>query len=79
MKSPLAEHARCHPGLRVIEGRFTVIEQAIGTPTGRVHSVRFLQGFIEELKGNGFIAAALERSGQRDAAVAPLQPVEAEA
>jgi polar amino acid transport system substrate-binding protein len=71
VKNALVDHVRSHPGLRVIEGRFTVIEQAVATPRRRVLTARYLQGFVEELKGNGFIAAALERSGQRDAAVAP--------
>ena len=71
VKSLLANHARSHPGVRVIEGCFTTIEQAVGTPRERVHAAHYLQTFIEELKGNGFIAAALERSGQRDAVVAP--------
>jgi len=71
VKNPLAEYARTHAGLRVIDGCFTVIEQAMGTPRGRAHGARYLQSFIEELKGDGFVAAALECSGQRDAAIAP--------
>lgn len=79
VKNLLADHARSHSGVHVIEGRFTTIEQAVGTPRGRVHAARYLQTFIEELKGNGFIAAALERSGQRDAVVAPGHAVNGQA
>ena len=71
VKNSLVAHARSLPGVRVIEGRFTVIEQAMGTPRERAVAGNYLQAFIEELKGNGFIAGALERSGQRDAVVAP--------
>jgi len=31
----------------------------------------YLRSFIEEMKANGFVADALKRSGQHDAAVAP--------
>jgi len=57
--------------LRVIDGRFTSIEQAMGTPRGRPAGREFLQTFIEEMKSSGFVAEALERSGQRAASVAP--------
>jgi len=51
-----------------------VIEQAMGTPKGREASVRYLREFIEEMKASGFVAAALRRSNQPDAAVAPAAP-----
>jgi len=74
VKQPLVELARSNPQLRVIDGRFMVIEQAMGTPIGRALGARYLREFIEEMKDSGFVARALERSGQRDAAVAPRAP-----
>lgn len=71
VRQPLVEFARTHEGLRVIDGRFTSIEQAMGTPKGRVAGREFLQSFIEEMKRSGFVASALERSGERAASVAP--------
>jgi polar amino acid transport system substrate-binding protein len=71
VKQPLVEFARTHSGLRVIEGRFMSIEQGMGTPKGRTAAREFLQSFIEEMKRTGFVASALERSGQRGAGVAP--------
>jgi polar amino acid transport system substrate-binding protein len=47
------------------------IQQAMGTVKGRDTGARWLHGFIEELKASGFIADALKRSNQPDAAVAP--------
>jgi len=73
VKQPLVEFARTHPGLRVIDGRFTSIEQALGTPNGRPAAREFLQSYIEEMKRNGFVASALERSGQRGVGVAPAR------
>jgi len=62
---------REHPGWRVIPGRFTAIEQAMGTLTGRQAGQRYLIDFIRELKTSGFVAAALQRHGKMDAVVAP--------
>ena len=75
VKQPLVEYARTHAGLRVMEGRFMVIEQAMGTPRGRGDSgIRYLRAFIEEMKAKRFVADAVERSGQRDVTVAPPWP-----
>jgi polar amino acid transport system substrate-binding protein len=73
IRQPLIEFARTHSGLRVIDGRFVSIEQAMGTPKGRPAAREFLQSFIEEMKQSGFVASALERSGQRGAGVAPAR------
>lgn len=71
VKNPLVAFAATHPGVRVIPGRFTVIEQAVAVPRGRDAAGRWLDALVEELKASGFVAEALARSGQRDAAVAP--------
>jgi polar amino acid transport system substrate-binding protein len=54
-----------------MDGRFMVIEQAMGVPKGRTQAVRYLRTMIEELKASGFVAEALARSGQHEALVAP--------
>jgi len=61
--------------VRLRPGRFMVIEQAMGTPKGRDAGLRYLREFIEEMKASGFVAKALNASGQADAAVAPPSPV----
>jgi len=75
VRNPLCEFAGSHPGVRVLPGRFTAIEQAVATPRGRPAGHRYLEAFIEEQKASGFVAGALARSGQRDAVVArPAEP-----
>ncbi|MFT3956044.1 MAG: ABC transporter substrate-binding protein [Piscinibacter sp.] len=71
VRQPLLAYAEQTPGFRVIPGRFTVIEQAVCAPRGREAGVVWLRSFVEEMKACGFVAAALERHQQRDAAVAP--------
>jgi polar amino acid transport system substrate-binding protein len=71
VKQPLVEYAKAHPDVRVMDGRFMVIRQAMGTPKGRTAGAAYLSAFIEEMKASGFVADALKRSNQPDAAVAP--------
>jgi polar amino acid transport system substrate-binding protein len=46
----------------------------MGTPGGREAAAGYLRSFVEEMKASGFVASALEKSGQRDAVVAPPSP-----
>jgi polar amino acid transport system substrate-binding protein len=71
VKQPLVAYAKTDPNVRVMEGRFMEIQQAMGTPKGRDAAARYLRGFVEEMKASGFVAQALARSNQPDAAVAP--------
>jgi len=76
VKQPLVEYAKSHPDVRVMDGRFMEIRQAMGTPklryAGRDAVPRYLHEFVEEMKASGFVAKALARSHQPDAVVAPL-------
>jgi polar amino acid transport system substrate-binding protein len=71
VRQPLLAFAAHQSGFRVIDGCFTAIEQALGLPKGRDAGLAFLAHFIEEMKSGGFVAAALDRNGVRDASVAP--------
>ena len=71
VRQPVAAFARAHPDTRLIPGRFMAIEQAMGTVKGRAAGLAYLRSFIEEMKASGFVARALEASGQGDASVAP--------
>lgn len=72
IRQPIAAFVAAGPGLRLIEPPFMQIEQAVAVPAGRTASaVRFVRGFVEDVKASGFVADALWRSGQ-DIAVAPV-------
>jgi polar amino acid transport system substrate-binding protein len=70
VKQPLVAYAKTDPNVRVMDGRFMEIQQAMGTPKGREAAAKYLRGFVEEMKASGFVAEALKRSNQPDAAVA---------
>jgi len=71
VRQQLEADVRRLPGLRLLDGRFMVINQAMATPKGRPAGTRYLGAFIEEMKASGFVATALQRSGVEGAAVAP--------
>ncbi len=70
VRQPLDAYAKDHPAMRVMDGHFMEIQQAMGTPKGRLAGAAFLRSFVEDMKASGFVADALKRSGQT-AAVAP--------
>ncbi|WP_411882238.1 ABC transporter substrate-binding protein [Polaromonas sp. YR568] len=74
VKQQLEADAKRVPGVRLLPGRFMVINQAMGLPKGRDAGARYLTGFVEEMKSSGFVAAALARHGIEGAAVAPPAP-----
>src|SRR6185436_19989640 len=70
VKQQLEADAKRVPGVRLLDGRFMVINQAMGTPRGRDAGGRYVRDFIEEMKASGFVAQALVRHGVEGAAVA---------
>ena len=74
VKQPLVAYVKDHPDMRLLDGRFMEIQQAMGTAKGRDKGARYLHGFVEEMKASGFVADALKRSNQPDASVAPPAP-----
>jgi len=71
VKQQLEADAKRIPGLRLLEGRFMVINQAMGTPKGRAAGAKYLGEFVEDMKASGFVARALARHGIEGAMVAP--------
>ena len=70
VKQQLQMDAARVPGVRLLPGRFMVINQAMGTPISRAAAGEYLKAFVEEMKASGFVAASLERHGIKGAAVA---------
>ena len=72
VRQMLLADAQRHPGLRLLPGRFMVIEQAMAIPRRYGEQAALaLKGFVEEIKREGIVAAALARHGIAGAAVAP--------
>mgnify|MGYP000048755094 CR=1 FL=1 len=73
VKQQLESDARQTPGVRLLPGRFMVIEQAMGVPKGRTAAQAWLSAYIEQQKGSGYVAEALRRHRIEGAAVAPAR------
>jgi polar amino acid transport system substrate-binding protein len=59
------------PGARILEGRFTSVQQAIGTAKSNAAGAAFLRDFVEEAKSSGLVARLIERHNVRGLSVAP--------
>jgi len=72
VKQQLEAGAENFPGLRLLPGRFMVIQQAMGLPKGRgAGAAAFLGEYVEEMKAGGFVARALSRHRIQGVSVAP--------
>ncbi len=59
------------PGARILEGRFTAVQQAIGTPKARAAAAEYLREFVAEIKASGLVARLIDRHGVKGVNVAP--------
>ena len=71
IKQMLEAETNATPGLRLLPGRFMVIQQAMGCPKvlGEA-AAAYLSQFVETMKASGFVADALQRHGILGASVA---------
>lgn len=73
VKQQLEADAQRVGGVRLMPGRFMVIEQAMAVPKGRRAAQAWLSAYLEEMKRSGFVASALQRHGIQGATVAPAR------
>lgn len=59
------------PGLTILEGRFTAVQQAVGTARPNLEGARYLAAFVETAKRSGLVARLIERHGVKGLSVAP--------
>jgi len=71
VKQQLEMDAKRIGGLRLLPGRFMVINQAMGMARGKEAGAKYLAAYVEEMKASGFVAEALKRHRIEGAIVAP--------
>jgi polar amino acid transport system substrate-binding protein len=54
---------QARPGSRILDGQFTAVQQAVGTPKKNAAGFAFLKEFVEEAKRSGIVASFIERHG----------------
>lgn len=58
-------------GARILDGQFTAVQQAIGTPKARAAAAEYLRAFVEEVKASGLVAEAISTHRVAGVSVAP--------
>jgi polar amino acid transport system substrate-binding protein len=71
VKQQLEADAGRTPGLRLLPGRFMVIQQAMGMAKGKDAGAAYLAAFVEHAKASGFVEKSLQTHGIAGATVAP--------
>jgi polar amino acid transport system substrate-binding protein len=63
LRPGLIDVAQARPGSRILDGQFTAVQQAVGTPKQNAAGFEFLKAFVEEAKQAGIVASFIEREG----------------
>jgi polar amino acid transport system substrate-binding protein len=63
LKPVLLDLAGRRPGVRVLEGHFMSVQQALGVPKGRQRAAMFVREFLEELRASRLAARVIEKNG----------------
>ena len=58
-------------GARILDGKFTAVQQAIGTGRKNAAAAAFLRDFVEEAKASGFVQGLIDKHKVRGLSVAP--------
>jgi len=60
------------PGARILDGKFSAVQQAIGTPKKNVKAAPWLAALVEEAKRTGFVQGLIDKHNVKGLSVAPL-------
>ncbi len=59
------------PGLKILDGKFTAVQQAVGTAKANVEAASFLADFVEKAKKSGMVQGFIDRHRVKGLSVAP--------
>ena len=63
LRPRLVDDVKKLPGAHILDGKFTAVQQAIGTKPDREAGAAFLRDFVEEAKASGFVASLIDKHG----------------
>jgi len=69
LKPLLIDLAEKHPGMRVLDGYFTVVQQAVGVPKGRDAAARYVAEFVANIKVSGLVGTLIKKNGIRGVSI----------
>jgi polar amino acid transport system substrate-binding protein len=59
------------PGARILDGKFSAVQQAVGTAKENAAGAAFLAAFVEEVKASGLVGGLIEKHKAFGLSVAP--------
>jgi polar amino acid transport system substrate-binding protein len=71
LRPGLLSDAEKLPGSRILDGKFTAVQQAVGTARTNLAGAAFLRDFVEEAKASGLVARLIDRHHVQGLSVAP--------
>ena len=72
LRPRLISDAKAWPGSRILEGRFTAVQQAIGTLKRNTHAAPFLQDFVQRAIRSGLVQQLIDRHKVQGLSVAAI-------
>jgi polar amino acid transport system substrate-binding protein len=60
-----------HPELRILDGKFTAVQQAVGCNKPAAEGARYIAQFVENAKKSGLVASLIEKHKVKGLSVAP--------
>lgn len=60
------------PGATILDGKFSAVQQAVGTTKGNAEGAAWLAAFVEEAKKSGLVGRLIEKHKVKGLSVAPL-------
>ena len=61
LRSQLSKEVKKLPGARILDGKFTAVQQAVGINKGNEAALLWLEQFVEEIKANGLVARLIKK------------------
>jgi polar amino acid transport system substrate-binding protein len=74
LKPRLLDDVTKLPGARLLEGRFTAVQQSMGVRRERTAAAAYVTAFADEIKSSGLLRAIIGRHGVRGLSIAAPQP-----
>ena len=71
LRPRLIEDVKKVPGARILDGQFSAVQQAVGTPRKNVKAAPWLAAFVEEAKRTGLVQKFIDKHNVKGLSVAP--------
>jgi len=72
LRPRLIDDVKKLPGARILDGKFSAVQQAIGTPKKNVKAAPWLADLVEDAKRSGFVQGLIDKHNVKGLSVAPL-------